>query len=835
MPKKNVGYEDAMGSIFDFVFKEAQKPPNKVKPVQVTGLDGASGYADAVTAVLENPLLFVNKTTVDALNDLVNPDLVKVTFGQDSRKDRVGVRLLNVKDVLSGDMSFIDKQFATIEANRKMGRLTWAGASLGGFIAADWARKNNLDFDTQMAFMGAGKQISDPEENLITKNRQEKLAKEHIKSPLTKEQYISRYEGYLGGRTEAEKAYNNKYLPSLKGGFKGGLDDYGFLERDNLENKAKEALRNGDKKQAENYLRAASLSEALHSVAYADKYIASNKKTLKSYASKIKNLSKNPTPADLREIETIRGRMKDIDKNLRVLQTQRAATSLGKLEGMVGSVRGLYEYVGGGKLIPAILNGDFFDENKNTVFNLQPTVSKSILIRDSKGLEFIAANGKPLEIKYHIAKSGNNALSSAYNKMMTELYYYTPASFLKNLSTGERTAYFLKKQQDKMMKAFGSKGLDMEKLFGPDGDTYLASLSSVFGAKDLAVIQKFFRSNKAQQELALSFAKIGNLKNKISGFFLGDGPGGKGLAGVMYQMRNKFGTWLTKKWADGAAKDLVETWMKSGGIKILIEGIKTSIKAALGATTGGLGAIVGFAVDIAADVVIKLGYNISKPFIKFFTTVMIFSVVGMVGLIFLIGSIFGHFSHVAPTQIKQWDPNFTVSAGSSGVPFDGEPLPDGVSCLLGTEGGYSCTQGPGGSHSHSRLPNAIDVGYLGYFYAPTFCGDGNCIILENGDYPGCNGYAGGQVIFTAEYGGHTYKFKLVHVEMDPALSEGDELSAGQIVARIMTLEETGTACSTGAHLHLEMWYDGATVDPSSILREGSESGGFGCGLSSCGD
>ncbi|HQC39324.1 MAG TPA: M23 family metallopeptidase, partial [Candidatus Dojkabacteria bacterium] len=173
--------------------------------------------------------------------------------------------------------------------------------------------------------------------------------------------------------------------------------------------------------------------------------------------------------------------------------------------------------------------------------------------------------------------------------------------------------------------------------------------------------------------------------------------------------------------------------------------------------------------------------------------------------------------------------------GGGGTPFNGEPLPDGVSCLMGSSQQYDCTQGAGAPFSHGALPNAIDIGYVGYFYAPSFCGDGNCEIIENGDYPYCNGYAGGQVVFDAQYGGHTYRFKLVHVQMDPGLSVGDELGAGQIVARIMDHSETGSACSTGTHLHLEMWYDGAAVDPISIMSEDSGGGGFGCSFDSCGN
>ena len=67
--KKNKAYEDSLSSIFDFIFTEAQKTPDKVKPVKVTGVSSTDAYADVIAGVLENPLLFVNKTTTDALND----------------------------------------------------------------------------------------------------------------------------------------------------------------------------------------------------------------------------------------------------------------------------------------------------------------------------------------------------------------------------------------------------------------------------------------------------------------------------------------------------------------------------------------------------------------------------------------------------------------------------------------------------------------------------------------------------------------------------------------------------------------------------------------------
>ena len=78
MPQQKQQYEDALGSIFDFMFEQSQKPPNKVKPVKVTGVDGTSEYVEAITAVLENPLLFVNNNVMESFKDAVDINLASV-------------------------------------------------------------------------------------------------------------------------------------------------------------------------------------------------------------------------------------------------------------------------------------------------------------------------------------------------------------------------------------------------------------------------------------------------------------------------------------------------------------------------------------------------------------------------------------------------------------------------------------------------------------------------------------------------------------------------------------------------------------------------------------
>ncbi|HQA98956.1 MAG TPA: hypothetical protein PLG10_01845, partial [Candidatus Dojkabacteria bacterium] len=152
MPKQKQ-YEDALGSVFDFIFTESQKPPDKRKPVKITGFDGTSEYIDALAAVLENPGQFVNKTAVDAFNDVVNTEVAIVNL---SPEEQIKFRLLDIKGVLNNDLSFVDKQFERLEINRKLGKMAWAGERLSGVVAATWAKKYGLDLETQNALFNMG-------------------------------------------------------------------------------------------------------------------------------------------------------------------------------------------------------------------------------------------------------------------------------------------------------------------------------------------------------------------------------------------------------------------------------------------------------------------------------------------------------------------------------------------------------------------------------------------------------------------------------------------------------------------------------------------------------
>ena len=147
---KQKGYESVMGSVFDFIFNESKKDPGKVKPLKVTGVDSSSKLSDAMVSALEKPLLFVNDTTMGAFEDMMSSDLLAIRYGKGER-DNVKITTKDLGNALKNPSGFLDKAFEKIEANQKVNMASWAGDSIRAVLAGTWARKHNLDVETQMA------------------------------------------------------------------------------------------------------------------------------------------------------------------------------------------------------------------------------------------------------------------------------------------------------------------------------------------------------------------------------------------------------------------------------------------------------------------------------------------------------------------------------------------------------------------------------------------------------------------------------------------------------------------------------------------------------------
>ena len=691
MPKQKQ-YEDALGSVFDFIFTESQKPPDKRKPVKVTGFDGTSEYIDALAAVLESPGQFVNKTTVEAFNDVVNPEVAIVNL---SPEEQIKFRLLDIKGVLNNDLSFVDKQFERLEINRKLGKMAWAGQQLSGIVAATWARKYGLDLETQNALFNVGGKdvFLDKRPNKLeerfgawAKNRDylEKVVKGEFGDYRNiSEDTLKISFGDQRGKEiykELQKAFK-VYDEEVR---KGSDDDtissvldkvsdnnyqtlYPVFESHNMATKEARARAVGDTELADKYKSAQKGVDLFAQRNLRDRYLEKKKDELKQYKEDLSTLLKSSNP-DKNLIKDLRSKISDTNKELRMFNAQKVAQELGKWDGILSSTSSAWEYTMGGQLLPAILSGDFFDKRKNTIFEgkFLPVQEKEVL-----GIGRFIQTDRDEIPKFKIPRvvtGKGSKFMNEYYRMMTEAYYNTPSVGIKTLATGEGFSYRAFKQQEKFLKLMEKEGwldrVNLDQLFGENGEAYLHSFTNVLDQGKFDKLLKFVQKNERLQKLAYNFGSLDRAKKRFTKFLTDR------LEIPMRKLRQQIGKRLLLMVKDGPARKLIGKWMYAGGFKVLLQGIKTAVIAALGITTAGAGAVVGFLVDVAASIAINIGVKIAKPVIKTSLTVFVLTIVGIIATIVMGPSVLSvvmknQYAHVAPGEVVLGETDFKVPYGGS--------------------------------------------------------------------------------------------------------------------------------------------------------------------------
>lgn len=887
---------DVIDSVFDFVFTESQKPPSKVKPVTVTGLDSTDPYVDVATAVLEKPLMYVNKTTEGAIKGASNIDIASFNIDSKDGKVRVDFGSGNIVDVLNNDLTFVDKAFEKLEAARKAGRMTAWGKEIAAFTAAGMATQMGLDAETRDVFLKVGKTDTDPNADYEMNLRSFKLASQfweksdfqNISESSLKSIYgdvkgaevykniqsiHSKYEAEMG-KPEGQRDFSNVFNEAG-----ANRDMHLFFERFNLakkgaeaKNKAaaldpnsKEAIKLNRQatgyRDAQNTLAIIQDSDRYKKHGGIDKYVIQKEAELRTLKNELRNLSGATDKASIDRLRDIRGEIKGIDVQVRNFKIQKTAHSLGMIETQLDSIKQLYEYTVGGGLIPALINGDFFDARKNVAWGLQPRDADSTVT-----FSYLAKDGKLITTDYKglLAKSGKNRFEQSYYEGMMDYYYrFTPKGIIENLTTGNGFARQAFKQREALIetfknsaagKLFADGDIEWDKLFGAGGAGYLKSLE---GNPKFAKLLEYIENNKGKFERFNKLVKTADKFNfvKRAKDWLGNNSLYKKTIGALAgKVKDSFRNLLLKIAKDNIAKGKIEElFAKELGLRAVSIALKTAIKSALATYTGGISAALGFVIDRAVDIAMQVVVKAAKPVIKFAITGFVFALVGIIGILSLIfvsplktSRTLGSYSHVAPHEIILGETDYTVVAEGEGSfpggplePWSGGPaLPDGEHCLLGSSAQYNCTQGPGDSFTHASLPNAIDVGmsnWDGTFRAPQFCSSGNCTIEFYKAYA-CRGNpmgGGMQVLLKAEYGGTVYEFLLVHVILEPRLQAGSTVSGGQPVAVAQIESPPPPACWFGRHLHLETTVGGKKVNPCQVLSGDPSSGGFGCSLDSC--
>lgn len=851
---------DALGSIFDFLFEEARKPPDKRKPIVPTGVSGGDAITDGIFASLEKPGAFISDKIVGEFNSAIELQLGAIQFDD---AGKVKVTTNSLIDFLKDPQGTVEKAIQRNQGIRKSMRAAYLGKFTEDFIASGWAKKYG-NLEAQRAIYGTSiarnskeesyavqraigefkaekstpgymanrsaellrrKLISDAQWNTLSNDEKEEfnlsLIKEDSSSAGTslKDFLLAKfpvqgnamYQEYINSTTITERG-----RPSRKKLFEKEV--YLKLENENLDSRISDLQNLG--------VRTAQQEEEL-GIYRKTKFILDKRNgesLLRAELERIKNdLSSVTDPTYKAQLKR---ELKDTRSALRYLGNSKLINTIGRTEGYLDSLQSIYGGATLSGLFASMLDGSYYDKNRNS------------LLRPTDELKF----KMPGDIENTLmipSSSGQNKFLRVHNQIGTNVYYFTPRSIFRTLFyNGEGFTYLLYRKLEKqtelidLMKSSLGDGdysakdllqlvfLDEEKLedfFRQNGmrfnqqqvDTLVNVLGSSKGLKSLV---NFFSTNRRIQQ------KIQNRINKITS------PLRRKIAnGFLMKFVSKYG-----------GKELLEQWIAKGGVQFLFKSIATGIASALGLAGGPLGSIVVSAITMAVT-------DIGMKAIGQIMVIGKYFLLGLVGLIILFFSLgassnkgffkknFSYY-HVIPGTVLQCSMYEEVELGSDDEYPWGDaiiPPPSGEKCVFGT-GTYGCSQGykdvTGWSHENYTQNMPVDLVYVGYIYAPQFCDTGDCRITRIAVI-NCrdNSKAGGIVELTASDGKTTYFFKLLHVK--PLAGLGEKLSSGQPVAVVQEAPEVEKGnCWTGKHLHLETKQNSSTVDPLELLQS------FGCSV-----
>ena len=116
---------DTLGSIFNFIFDEIEKPPEKRKPVRYSNVSGSSEVVDTLASVLERPGLYVSDQMMKNLDDGLNQQLIEVYLGKASPQGKTKIGSRDLIKMFTDPNDFFDKAYQ--KSKRKMTVAQWSG------------------------------------------------------------------------------------------------------------------------------------------------------------------------------------------------------------------------------------------------------------------------------------------------------------------------------------------------------------------------------------------------------------------------------------------------------------------------------------------------------------------------------------------------------------------------------------------------------------------------------------------------------------------------------------------------------------------------------------
>jgi hypothetical protein len=742
--KKSLEQEqDVYGQIFDFIFKQAEKKPEKRKPIKPTGLSGKDILVDSLAATLERPGAFITTQTAKDINDSLDFTLGKIK-PDETLPASVKISTSTLIDFFKNPGKAFDKARTTAQAMRKQGRVNYLAGTMRELTANAWARKY-ADLDTQIAVRLG----------LSSQNEGERVNKYQARAGIGQagggrsgymlNEMENRGATLLGRRVFTEREWNrmseadqSKYislmtLPTEKMSYEQVqrlVPAITFTSADwngKTEIQKREALlsaqisqtlptanvnaiiaryrtngivltngtgniiasnqlgqKAGDLKNPEFYRgleignihdRIAQLQAGgmgLSRQETADRINALQKAELLIRGQDLSaaNMKKVRTEIDRRmsgvqtlyDHETDPNRRKELSKELKELGGMKREMGSLQFWDRVGNIEGVYyslQEITQGGLITGILNGDFFDKNRNKTF-LRPST-------DSDGKYKFATGGvKGIDFIIPEEVGDPNSLRNAYARQMTAVYYMTPRSLVRTfLYNGELFGYLAhvnKTKANKMLAGLGFNELsedNLKALLNGTSSQTISTLLSGWGLNgaDAAKMEKYLKSISSNLKTFSKLSVPAQIRAKFTNWVESK------LIGVRRKIYNqiinsKLFTRLSPKILGSLSKDLL-TWVEKGGLQTIAKAIVVAVADALGIVVSGgtLDFLITIVASALSDVLFSLG--------KVLAQVLVWSLAGLVCLIGVVWFLFMgwqrqtySYSYEVPGEVYV-NPNFS--------------------------------------------------------------------------------------------------------------------------------------------------------------------------------
>jgi hypothetical protein len=861
MPKKQKADNfDAIGSIFDFLFAESRKRPDRRRPITPTGVSSESEMADAMIASLARPATFMSNAVVDEFNRSLDLQLGVVQID----KEKIKVSSNTLIDFIKDPQKVIQKALTEERAARASNRAAFMGETVTDFVATGWARKYG-DIEAQKAVYGAVVAKKSVSSYSIAKAMGESHLRRDKHGDIDEMIHSKADYGYMANRSTellrrelvSDNEWNSwsnddreKFMTSIVKENNLGTTDlkdfllakYGAtrgtqLHKDYL---SLASFKKDSKTITKNTLIVPIVYQKLENrnidrridelnslgvrTAEQQNQLEVYKKTkfllnrdlvkLRTEEKRIKDQIKITTDSNYKKV--LQKELKDTKQAIRVIGAESFMGKIGKWEGQINAIKGLNGIYGGitlSEVVPSMIKGDYFNEEKNA---LSPSTYAEI-------------NIGPAFVPLPVAKKEKSAILTSHNEFVTGIHYLTPTSIFRTLTfNGEGFVYLLYKRMDKRndIKSLLEKGLGEKHntanlvglILGKNFSEFSSLHGSKFNASELGLLEDLFKKNRGSKSVINFFSYRAKIHASIQ----------KKINSALAPLRRKFAEKYLMKFATKyGGSQLLGQWVATGSLKVLFRSLAVGIAGALGIVATPLGSVVITALTwVITDLALKtfgFAINVGK-----------YALAGLIVLPFLLlfiasGSLknfnktnFSYYNTV-PAEVIQCSAYEETEIGEGeDLPWSPAiiPPPTGETCIIGS-GTFGCSQGwvNVGTWSHRRITHLMPVDLTGvnYIYAPQFCsGSGNCKITRIARINcGDGSDAGGIVEFTATNVSTTYFFKLLHVQ--PLAALGQALSPGQPVAVVQSNLKRGN-CWTGKHLHYENRQNGAVVDPLELLR-----------------